>query len=203
MKKSDAIISSIIGFFIGIFFFIVLKNTDIKIPFISHSLFNYLLPVIFSFLAFFGMLIASFLGKKFLIIIQGARFILVGALNTFVDLGVLNSLIWLSGIASGFSYSLFKGISFLVAVLNSYFWNKYWTFSKTEEAPEAEEFFKFLIVATIGFFLNVGIASFVVNIIGPQFGIGEKIWANVGALTATMIAWIWNFLGSKFIVFKK
>ena len=175
MKKLDAIISPVIGFLIGVFFFVVLKITEIKIPF------NYLLPIIFPPLAFLGMSIASFLGKKFLIVLQAARFVLVGALNTFIDLGVLNSLIWFSGVAAGPLYSLFKGVSFLVATVNSYFWNKYWTFGKVQEAPGPREFSKFLTVVAIGFFLNVGIASVVVNVIGPQFGIGEKIWASIGA----------------------
>jgi putative flippase GtrA len=51
--------------------------------------------------------------------------------------------------------------------------------------------------------INVGVASFVVNIVGPQFGMGKKIWASVGAIVAAFFAFVWNFLGSKFVVFKK
>lgn len=197
MKKIDGIISLIIGFLIGVFFFIVLRFVEIKIPY------SWSLIIIFPTLTLLGMFIASRLGKRFLFILQVARFALVGAFNTFIDLGILNFFIWTSGIAVGIFYSVFKGIAFLVATINSYFFNKYWTFGKVEEGPGAKEFFKFLGTAAIGLFLNVGIASLVVNVIGPQFGITEKIWASVGALTATLIAWVWNFIGSKFLVFKK
>ena len=122
MKKIDVIISLIIGVIIGIFFLIILKGIGIEIPFI------WLLPIIFPGLALFGMLVASLLGKRFLVFLQAGKFLLVGALNTFIDLGVLNMLIWISGIAAGAWYIVFKSISFLVATVNSYFWNKHWTF---------------------------------------------------------------------------
>ena len=197
MKKSDAIISFIIGFVIGSVFLGILKNIKIDVPY------SWLIPVIFPFLSLLGMFIVSTLGRKFLVFLQVGKFALVGALNTFVDLGVLNLLIWFSGIAAGPLYSIFKGISFLIATIHSYIWNKYWTFGKKETGFASKEFTKFLIVTTIGLFLNVSIASLIVNIIGPKFGVSEKIWASVGAFTATLFAWVWNFIGSKFFVFKK
>lgn len=138
-----------------------------------------------------------------LIIRQAAKFVTVGILNTFIDLGVLNLLIWMSGMASGWTYSAFKGISFTAAVINSYFLNKFWTFRKRDTAEAKKEFTQFFTVAVFGFGINVGIASLVVNIIGPQFGITETLWANVGAVIATLVGMTWNFLGYKFIVFKK
>jgi putative flippase GtrA len=197
MRKTDVIISIVIGFLIGVFFFIIIKNIGIEIPYV------WLLLIVFPPLALLGMFVVSFFGRKFLIIYQAGKFMLVGALNTFIDLGALNILIWFSGIVAGPWYSIFKGISFLVATTNSYFWNKHWTFRKRGGVFAPGEFSKFLVVTTIGFSINVGIASVVVNIIGPQFGMGAKMWANVGAFTAVLFAWIWNFLGSKFIVFKK
>lgn len=197
MKKTDAIISVIIGFLIGVFFFIILKNIGKEIPY------TWLMLMVLPPLALLGMFIVSFLGKKFLIILQAGKFVLVGALNTFIDLGILNGLIWISGIAAGPLYPVFKGVSFLIATINSYFWNKHWTFEKRKRVFAPGEFSKFLAVTTIGFCINVGIASVVVNVIGPQFGITVKMWATVGAFAAALIAWIWNFLVSKFIVFKK
>ena len=197
MRKIDGTISIIIGFLIGALCFLVLKHIEIKIPY------SWLLFIVFPPFALLGMFIASYIGRKLLVIFQIAKFLLVGVLNTFVDLGVLNLLILISGIASGFGYSIFKGISFIIAVINSYFWNKFWTFGKKEATQSTKEFSQFFIVSTIGFGMNVGIASLVVNVIGPQFGLTEKIWANIGAITATVIAFAWNFLGYKFIVFKK
>lgn len=195
MRKLDGVIAAIIGFLDGILFFFILRNIELEIPY------TWSLPFALALLCYFGMRTASWMGRKIAILLQAAKFFLVGTLNTFVDLGVLNILILISGIATGIFYSFFKALSFLVATTNSYFWNKYWTFERKEK-PTPKEFFKFLVVTTVGLLINVGIASFLVNLIGPKFGLTEKIWATFGAIVAAFGAFVWNFLSSKFIVFK-
>jgi len=129
---------------------------------------------------------------------QIMKFVIVGVSNTLVDLMVLNFLIFLTGVASGLPFGVFKGISFLVAATNSYFWNKRWTFRSNKKV-----FVQFLTVSTVGLFLNVSTASFLVNIVQPQFGLSEKVWANVGAINGTLVVMTWNFIGYKFVVFKR
>ena len=133
---------------------------------------------------------------------QGIKFVFVGVLNTLIDLGILNILIHATGIATGIGFSVFKGISFTVAVFNSYFLNKTWTFGSKERA-NAKQFTQFFAVSAIGFLINVGVASFLVNIVGPRFGFSVNLWANAGALAGTMATMAWNFFGYKFFVFKK
>ena len=205
MKKIDLILSIVIGLIVGIFFSYILGQIGKDI---SSSVFkqiaanSWIFIVLFPILAYLGMYVATFLGQKLIFIYQAAKFFLVGVLNTLIDIGVLSLLIGLSNITRGLFYSVFKAISFLVATTNSYFWNKFWTFEKREDV-KAQEFLKFLIVATVGFIINVGVASIVVNVLGPQAGISEKIWAMLGAIIAALFAFLWNFLSSKFIVFKK
>ena len=196
MRKLDAVLTAIIGFLDGIFAIFILKTAEVRFPYV------WALPFALALLGFVGLRVAFLIGQKLFILLQAAKFFLVGTLNTFIDLGVLNIFISISGIATGIFYSIFKAISFLVATNNSYFWNKFWTFEKKEK-PVPKEFLKFLVVTVFGFLINVGAASFLVNVIGPQFGMGEKIWASVGAIAAAFFAFVWNFLASKFIVFKK
>lgn len=132
---------------------------------------------------------------------QFVKFLAVGILNTLIDLGVLNVLIFLTAAAAGWQFAIFKGISFSAAVLNSYFWNKFWTF-KDRKKIRVAELSQFFVISAGGFIVNVGVASFVVNIVGPMWGFPENIWANVGAIFAIGFSLIWNFLGYKFIVFK-
>lgn len=144
--------------------------------------------------------------KNLLLLFQAGKFILVGALNTLIDLGVLNLLMFISGIASGIWFPVFKGISFMAAVINSYILNKFWTFKSAGSENKGKEFVQFLTVAVIGFGINVGMATLVVNVISPQFSyswMSETIWANIGAIVATFCTMTWNFIGYKFIVFKK
>ncbi len=148
-------------------------------------------------------------------LIQIIKFAVVGAGNTLVDWVVLFGLMRLTGITSGFGYSAEKGGSFLVAVINSYVWNKYWTF-KAKGTKVATEFSQFFLVSVVGMVINVGVASLVVRFIKPmdfvislagyipfiELAPGE-IWGIFGAAVATIVALAWNFLGYKFIVFKK
>lgn len=197
MKKVDVIFALLAGFGVASLVLLLLKEQGVEIKFLTPLLFISL-PI----LSFIGLWLSWLLGKKFLWIFQAAKFFLAGVLATLVDLGILNLLIWISGIASGLYFSLFKGISFLGAMAGKYFGVKFWTFEKTDTGGMGTEFGKFLMVSAIGLGINVIAASFLVNTIGPQFGIGEKVWANIGAILAAFVAFIWNFFGSKFIVFK-
>ncbi len=200
MKKIDIIIALIVGELIALLGLGILKGLAINFGFIYWAL-----PLILPFFCLFCLWIAHLVSLKFLkseTLYDAAQFLLIGVLNTLVDLGGLNLLIWLSGISAGIWYSVFKGASFVVATLHSYFWNKFWTFEAKKTKGMQMEFAKFFLVTLIGFGVNVGIASFIVNAVGPQFNITGNVWANIGAIFASVVGIFWNFLGSKFIVFK-
>ncbi|MDO8633585.1 MAG: GtrA family protein, partial [Candidatus Wildermuthbacteria bacterium] len=180
-----------------VFFLSVAKNLDVNVPFLPVIL------VAFPVLSALGIVIAATIGKMVPALLQAAKFLLIGALNTFIDLGILNFLIAFTGFASGLSYSLFKGVSFFAAMVNSYAWNKYWTFSRKNPSQNPwKEFTRFFIVSAFGFGINVGVASFVVNVLDPQFGFSQELWANVGAIAAAFSSLLWNFLGYKLVVFR-
>lgn len=132
---------------------------------------------------------------------QFIKFICVGLINTGVDFGILNLLMFLFGITTGIGYSFFKAISFIFAVINSYFLNKRWTFRKKGKM-EKKEFTKFIVVSLITFGINVFTASLLVNFIGPIGNIPLYVWANISALAATVFTTLINFFGYKYFVFK-
>ena len=133
---------------------------------------------------------------------QFVRFGVVGASGTIIDFGILNVLISATGHASGVWFPLFKGISTLIALVNSYIWNRKWTF-KSNNGAKVAEFGKFFVASLVGLGINVGIASFIVNIIPRPVSFSPQLWANVGAASAISVSLIWNFSCYKFIVFKK
>lgn len=205
MKKADYIFPLVIGEAIALIAVVVSKlgiSKTLSLPEVVDKVIIYL-PIILPLLALVGTVVAFWIGRVFSVLFQLAKFVMVGALNTFVDLGVLNILILVSGVASGYLYSVFKAVSFTISVVNSYFWNKFWTYEHKETKVGGKEFGKFYLIAGVGFLLNVGVASFIVNIIGPQFGVSPELWANIGAFVAIICVFMWNFLGYKFIVFKK
>lgn len=197
MKKNDILIVFVLSEITALFLSFILSVNN-------FSLFPiWLLFIILPILAIIANFVAYFISKKIPVISQLAKYLTVGLANTLVDLGVLNLLIFLSGIAQGTAFSVFKGISFVAAVVHSYFWNKAWTFGEIKTEKTKQEFSQFFIISAIGFAINVGIASLVVNVIGTQFGISPELWATVGASIGSVIGLAWNYLGYKFIVFKK
>ncbi len=202
--KKDLIISACVGLLCAVLILPIAQNLGIKQALTLSLL--VVLPV----LSAAGMGMAYWLAQKIKIFYQLAKFVLVGGLNTFVDWGILNLLMFLTGIAAGSLYPVFKGVSFLVATTNSYFWNKLWTFKKVstpdmaaEEAQKSgREMLQFFIVSLVGFLINVGAATLLVNVLGPQWGLGAKLWANIGAMVGTLLGMSWNFLGYKLVVFK-
>ena len=197
MKKSDFLAALIIGEADALLILLIAKNLGQPLDLIKF------LPLILPVLAVLGIYIAGIIGKKIPVVFQVAKFLGTGTLNMFLDLGVLNFLMFVFGISSGFLFSIFKGVSFICAAINSYIWNKFWTFGKKETTDAPKEFLQFFAVAIIGFLLNIATASLIVNIMGPQFGISAKLWANIGALVASIVTAVCQFIGYKFLVFKK
>lgn len=196
--KKDLKISIVIGIVAGVLMLPTLRNLGVALNLrvaatavVGLTIFTPL-----------GYLVAYWLSRWRPVFLQFVKFGIVGGLNAMIDLGVLNLLIYFSGIAAGFWYSVFKSASFLTAVTNSYFWNKYWTF-RSESGVGGVEFSKFLLVNLFTFALNVGAASVLVNVVGAPAGFSLELWANIGAVSAVFISMFINFLGMKFIVFKK
>ncbi|MDP6703871.1 MAG: GtrA family protein [archaeon] len=196
MAKKDIKASLLAGFLFAVLINILSFSFELQIPYLWTGIL--LVPLA----AVLGIYIASLIGKRIPMFFQLVKFLVVGTLNTLMDIGMLNLLMYTSGITAGPWFSVFKGVTFIGALFHSYLWNGTWTF-QTQSLFQKKEFASFALVSGIGFLLNITIASVIVNFIGPQFGISDKIWANVGALTATATVFTWNFLGYKLIVFKK
>jgi len=199
INKGDIVYASINGLIFGVLIPVVLKNLGMQMTLPKYVV----IAIFFMVLAAIGVYIGYLLSKVFGFFFQLAKFGAVGAANFAVDFGVLNLLIFITGVANGWGFTLFKSISFIVAVTNSFFWNKKWTFGKKGQKDTGREFAQFLLVSVIGLLLNAGLASLIVNLIGPLGGIGLKTWANIGTAAASILVLVWNFLGYKFFVFKK
>lgn len=198
LSPRDLVFGAINGAFIGVLAPFIFSNLALKLP----------IPVVI-FVPLLALLSALGIGAGYLLskirpfFFQLAKFGLIGVANTVVDLGIYNLFIYLSDVSSGYLIVVFKSFSVLAAIINSYVWNKFWSFEKKEVHNVGEEFTQFLMVSLVGLLLNVGITAFVVNVIGAPAGVAEKTWANVGGLTASILVLTWNFIGYKFFVFKK
>jgi len=205
MKKIDLISSILIGLIISAFAIALLNalESEINVSGLNTTLLWLPIIIVVPFLVVVWVYITSRLRNRRHVFFQFGKFLPIGVSNTAIDFGVLNLLILTSGVDKGLLFSVFKGISFLCAVTNSYVWNKFWTFESRETAGLGRQFVKFIMVSGVGFVINVAVASFIVNFVEPIDGVSPILWANIGALASIVIVVIWNFFGYKFLVFNK
>lgn len=212
MPKKDFWLGILSGFLIGILFMPILAVAK---PDLYIKLKIALLPF-FLISTPLGLVITHLIGKKISVIWQLGKFGVIGILNVLVDFGVLTILtiflkkyfsinssdVFLSfGVLIITAYSIYKALSFTIANINSYFWNKHWTFE--EKNQKKSGFGQFFTVSIIGFIINVAAASLIFNYIHPFFGMNLEQWGLIGAAFGSIIGLVWNFLGYKFLVFKK
>jgi len=157
--------------------------------------------------------IAYSLGRKVPVLWQAGKFVVTGVLNMLVDWGALSSLIYLFRRCFGVDsrglllagvtvYSFSKAVSFIVANINSYYWNKYWTFGVYAEEKTKGEFVQFFAVSVLGFGINVLIATSVFMEAHPPRGFTMDQWGIIGAAAGSAAGFLWNFLGYKLFVFR-
>ncbi|XLQ20349.1 MAG: GtrA family protein [Candidatus Moraniibacteriota bacterium] len=201
VNRKDFYLVSFIGASFALFAVPIIINLNIS--FIPINIFNVLLLVFFfTIFANLALGLAYLIGQKIPIVFQLAKFGAVGAFNTFLDWGVLNLLIAMTGIATGLGFSLFKGISFAIAAAGAFFWNKYWTFNSKKKSDK-EEVGRFILISASGFLINVGLASLIMYLFKNSTPLTIEQLANISAATATLASLVWNFIGYKLFVFKK
>lgn len=201
LEKRDYFLVTFIGIAFGIFALPILKNIEISGVEINMAT-ALILVVFFAIFANIALFIAGLIAKKIPLVLQIAKFGAVGAFNTFLDFGIANLLMAVTSIFSGFWFVIFNVISFIAANSSSFFWNKHWTFSSKEKKAEGG-FIIFFGITLVGLGMKIAIAYGVVNYLAHPAFFTEGRWANVGLALGMIVALVWNFLGYKFIVFKK
>ena len=181
LSKQDIVFAIITGLIAGSIAWAILGRPWLLI----------LIPVLW----ILGVQLGYFLGKWIGFFDQFGKFSAIGFTNFAVDAGVLNLLMHLTGIVGGVGFSVFKSISFIIAVLHSYFWNNKWTFQS--QGTSGREFVKFMLVMLASWAINVGIASLVVHALSPSV-----THANLAAVVGSAAALIFSFIGFRLVVFK-
>jgi putative flippase GtrA len=142
------------------------------------------------------------------------KFSVVGTLGTVIDFGLLNLLI----LTFGFSKGLAKTCSFTVAVINSFIWNRLWTFREARDRPIGPLLIQFFLVSVGGLLLNQAIfLSLDAWVLGEAgvlatpmaalaFNIGlahYKLAYNLSNAVATIIVLFWNFGANRLWTFRE
>lgn len=94
----------------------------------------------------------------------------------------------------GTFYLIAKTISFVLAAVNNYIFNRIWTF-KSKDKNIAKEFLKFFVVSVVGLIFNLLIMKLAV--------VNLKLNDLIGLVLATSAVTLWNFFANKLWTFKE
>ncbi len=160
---------------------------------------GFIFVIAFPVLSVLGLWLTTYLGKRAKFIDEAGRFFLVGAFADVIDIKTYQFIFFLLPFPT-----FVKAISFLVATIVKYWWNKHWAFNKEAELENKKIVFDkqiilFFAVTLVGLGINVVSFYFFDRI---EAGLEHRLWTEVSIILSALVSAIWNFLGYKFLVFK-
>ncbi|MGC9610881.1 MAG: GtrA family protein [Minisyncoccia bacterium] len=196
-NKKDYQLVSIVGFLVGWLILLPAAGFGISVT----PLLAVLSVVGFTVFAIAAMAALLWLSRFWSSFREIGKFAAVGTLNSFIDLAILNLLIFATGATVGFVFIVIKYLAFMIAAVNSYFWNKFWTFGSRLPVTFTESV-RFAIFTGVGAVINSLVAYAIVTFIAAPAPLTMHGWDNVAAVLAIFANMVWNFLTYKKIVFK-
>jgi dolichyl-phosphate beta-glucosyltransferase len=118
------------------------------------------------------------------------KYCLVGVLGTLIDIGSLYIFVEFLKLP----IIPASVISFVLAVINNFLFNKFWTFQNSSKNYR-KQFIKFFIISSVGLLLNTTFMYLFVYVIG--------IWYIFAKILTSGIVLNWNFFANKFWTFKQ
>jgi putative flippase GtrA len=123
---------------------------------------------------------------------QLIKFALVGVTAFFVDMTVYLALTRSVG-WFGRHYIAANGLSFFVAVLWSFTFNRWWTF-KVREKFSSRQYLKFFLISSVGLLLSSTLLYIAVD--------RWRIYDVIAKFLVAIVVMLWNFSGNKFWTFR-
>ena len=120
-------------------------------------------------------------------LVRFLKFATVGAFGMVVDLTVLNVMHKVFGLP----LLVANSISFSVAVVSNFTWNRLWTFPESRQRPIAKQLGQFAIVNIIGLAINNLVLWTVFNLI--KGFIPDPLNYNLAKIVAIGVVLFWNY----------
>lgn len=119
------------------------------------------------------------------VIIQLLRFAAIGSINTALDFIILNFITKSFNITSGLELGMLNAVSFVIAVIQSYLWNRAWTFTENSGVSFFQNALRLILVGGLGF------GAFLAVFIGAAYGATSAFFLIVlfGFFVAELILW--------------
>jgi putative flippase GtrA len=131
------------------------------------------------------------------------RFAIVGAIGAVIDLGVFNLLSVGFKIQPIFS----QAISFSLAVVSNFIWNRLWTYPDSRNKPVSGQLIQFIVVSVIGLVvrtlifdrLEEGLIALSAMIVPAGFFVSPRVIGhNLSLATVIIIIMFWNFFANRY-----
>ncbi len=132
---------------------------------------------------------------------QFMRFAMVGILNTLIDFGALNGLLWLDGYPVGWRLFVYNALAFTLASGNSYLMNKRWTFGDSRPTSLAK-LGLFFCLTLVGLLINCTVVYLLTFSGWSPLAVSTVVWINLAKVAATLASLIWNFCSYRWWVFR-
>ncbi len=124
------------------------------------------------------------------LITQAIKYAIVGISNTLIDAATYYVLTRALGLAA--LPVLAKGLAYAIGMVNSFYWNRTWTFQSHGNAGRAALLFTLTHIAALG--INAGVMAFSLSLL--------HVPEVVALILATAAAFGWNFVLNKCVVFR-
>src|SRR5215471_2967956 len=130
------------------------------------------------------------------IAMQFLRFCIVGGLNTGVDLLAFNILIWMFPTQDSGLLVIFNSLAYSIGAINSFCWNKIWTFRQHSEAS-SDQFVRFALVTSLGIICNDAFLWLATSIF-MSLSLTSIFWVNVAKVLAIAGSVTVSYIGMRF-----
>ncbi len=124
---------------------------------------------------------------------KAIQFGLVGILGTLTNLLIF----FITGDILSFNENLCAVMSFAVAVTQNYLLNAFWTYGDTEQKKSFRQYLHFVGVSLIGLAVNLAVLNTILYLFPDMH------WKTIAQAAGIGTAFILNFIGSHFLIFKK
>ncbi len=140
------------------------------------------------------------------------KFSVVGTVGAVIDFGTLNLLVQLAGTPK----VLANTISFTVAVISNFIWNRLWVYPETRGEPLRGQFTQFFLVNLAGLVLNTaifygsdrwilgeaGLLAGPTGALASSVGMSHFDFAyNAAKMLSTVLVLFWNFYANRIWTF--
>jgi putative flippase GtrA len=130
------------------------------------------------------------------------KFAFVGAVGAIVDFGVFNLLSTVIGLPAVVS----SVISFILAVISNFIWNRYWTYPDSRSKTLTRQVVQFVLVSVVGLVIRTPLFAFLEQVLVP---LAEQylpnapftpltIGHNISLAIAIVVVMLWNFIANRY-----